>query len=201
MDFDFVAITLDQGYEEKDLKRLREYVETFDNVDYRLYDTNIWKVVFDERQEKNPCSLCASMRRGILYKKAEELGCNVLALGHHFDDIIETALINMFFAGTIKTMLPKLKSNTGNFDLIRPLCYVMEEDIISYTANNKIPTMKCGCKLYELKTDSKRLEVKVLLKNLEKKNPNIKKSIFNSLKNVNLDYIMGYTGGKKEIKE
>lgn len=187
--FDFVGITLDQGYEKKDLERLGEYVATV-GCEYHLYDTNIWQVVFDEREEKNPCSLCAKMRRGILYKRAEELKCNKLALGHHFDDIIETALINMFFAGNIKTMVPMIKSEHGNFDLIRPLVYVMEDDISRYAAEMKIPVMKCGCKLYEMKPDSKRLEVKILLKNLEKKNKNIKKSIFNSLRNVNMKYLL-----------
>lgn len=187
--FDFVGITLDQGYEKSDLEKLGVYVETI-GCEYKLYDTNIWQVVFDEREEKNPCSLCAKMRRGILYKRAEELGCNKLALGHHFDDIIETALINMFFSGNIKTMVPKIRSEKGNFDLIRPLVYVMEDDITRYSQELKIPVMKCGCKLYELKPDSKRLEVKIMLKNMEKKNKYIKKSIFNSLRNVNMKYLL-----------
>lgn len=190
-DFEFVPITLNLGYKEQSMKNLNEYMESI-NINLNVFDTNIWQVVFEERDEKNPCSLCASMRRGVLYKKAEELGCNKLALGHHFDDIIETALINMFYAGTIKTMIPKLKSKTGNFELIRPLCFIKEDDIIAYTRKNEIPVMKCECKLPEKKLDPKRLETKVLLKNLEKKNPNIKKSIFNSLKNINLSYVMGY---------
>ncbi|BDU51621.1 ATP-binding protein [Haliovirga abyssi] len=192
LDFDFVGITLDPGYKEEDLLNVKNYIKTLD-IDYKQYETNIWKVIFDERKEKNPCSLCGKMRRGILYKKAEELGCNKLALGHHFDDIIETALINMFYAGSIKTMLPKVESTSGNFEIIRPLAYVKEEEIINFINKNEIKVMASSCKLYTVREDSKRLEIKTLLKGLEKTNPNIKKSIFNSLRNVNLKYVMGYT--------
>ena len=138
------------------------------------------------------------MRRGVLYKKVEELGFNKLALGHHFDDIVETALINMFYAGTIKTMIPKVPSTSGKLAVIRPMAYVKESDIISFTARNGIKAMGCGCPVESGKTDSKRKEIKNLLKNLEAENPNIKQSIFNSLKNVNIDYVMGYTRGNKE---
>ena len=127
-----------------------------------------------------------------------ELNCNKLALGHHFDDIVETVMINMFYAVTIKTMLPKVKSTSGNFDLIRPMAYVKEESIISYTRNSGINPMSCGCSFENSidKTKSKRKEIKMLLSKLSESNPSIKQSIFSSIKNVNLDYIMGYVGGK-----
>lgn len=191
-DFDFIPITLNSGLDQKDFNQLNEYLSSL-NCGHKIFDTNIWKVVFDDMKESNPCSLCASMRRAILYKKAEELGCNKLALGHHYDDIIETALINMFYGGSIKTMLPSIKSTKGKFTLIRPMCYILEKDIISFIAKNEVPVIKCGCRISEIKPDSKRAEIKELLKTLEKKNPIIKKSIFHSLRNVNLKYIMGYT--------
>ncbi|NLK63011.1 MAG: tRNA 2-thiocytidine biosynthesis protein TtcA [Fusobacteria bacterium] len=189
--FQFIPISLNPGFKDDDINNLEKYLKSL-NLDYKIYDTNIWNIVFEERDEKNPCSLCAKMRRGILYKKAEELGCNKLALGHHYDDIIETALINMFYSGNFKTMVPKIKSETGNFTLIRPMAYIEEESIESYIKNNNIPIMKYECKITERKPDYKRLEIKNLLKELEVNNKLIKKSIFNSLHNVNLNYIMGY---------
>lgn len=195
--FELIPISLDPGFKEEDLDNLKLNMKRLD-IDTNIFDTNIWEVAFSNGG-KNPCFLCAKMRRGVLYTRAEELKCNKLALGHHFDDIIETALINMFYGGTIKTMLPKVKSSSGNFDLIRPMCYVKEKSIISYTKNQGLTPMSCGCS-FEASLDknlSKRKEIKMMLTNLEKESPNIKQSIFSSLKNVNLDYIMGYVGGDK----
>jgi len=189
--FDFIPISLNPGFKDEDLVSLKNYFEMLD-IDYKIFDTNIWQVVFEDRNEKNPCSLCAKMRRGILYKRAEELGCNKLALGHHFDDIVETVLINMFYSGSIKTMLPKIKSSKGNFDLIRPMAYIAEKSIESYIKANNIPVMKYECKLTARKPDYKRLEIKNMLTQLEKINPNIKKSIFNSISNIDLNYVIGY---------
>ena len=133
------------------------------------------------------------MRRGILYTKVEEMGFNKLTLGHHFDDVIETTLINMFYAGTLKTMTPKVSSTSGKLELIRPLIYVKESDIIDYTKTNGIRAMNCGCTIEAGKTSSKRKEIKNMLAELEEKNPGIKQSVFNSMKNINLDYVFGYT--------
>lgn len=180
-----MCITVDQGYEKQDLTKMMDYLRGKE-IENSIIDSNIWKVVFEDRNEKNPCSLCSKMRRGILYREAEKHNCNKIALGHHMDDIIETVLINMFFAGTVKTMLPIVKSETGKFSVIRPLCLVKEEEIINITKKNNTPAMKCGCKMYELKFDSKRLEMKVLMKKLERKIENIRENIFNSLKNVNI---------------
>ena len=141
------------------------------------------------------------MRRGVLYNKVEELGYNKLALGHHFDDVVETSLINMFYAGTIKTMIPKVASTSGKLSLIRPMVYIKEKDIIAYSKRNEIEAMSCGCPIEAGKVDSKRKEIKNLLASLEEKNPNIKQSIFNSMKNINLEYIMGYTRGNKAEKD
>ena len=124
-----------------------------------------------------------------------------MTLGHHFDDMIETTMINILYAGTVKTMTPKVKSSSGNLSLIRPLIYVREADIIDYTKENGIRPMNCGCTIEAGKTSSKRRELKELLKSLEEQNPGIKQSIFNSMKNINLDYVLGYTRGNKNDRE
>lgn len=188
VNFEYEGITIDQGYEKTDLEKMSSYLIEKE-IKNTIVDSNIWKVVFDEREEKNPCSLCSKMRRGILYREAEKRNCNKIALGHHLDDIVETVLINMFYSGNIKTMLPSVKSETGKFEVIRPLCYVNESDIISFTKYSATPAMKCGCKMYEYKHDSKRLQTKVMLTVMQRKNSEIKSSIFNSLKNVDTGYM------------
>lgn len=194
-DFELVPITLNPGFKESDLEELKKNLEIID-IDCKICNTDIWEVAFKISVGKSPCFMCAKMRRGLLYTRAEELGCNKLALGHHYDDVIETTLINMFYAGTLKTMLPKVKSTTGNFELIRPLIYIFEKDIISFTNTSGLKTMRCGCPIEEGKVDSKRAVVKNLLSSLEKENPLVKKSIFNSMRNINLDYVMGYVSSK-----
>lgn len=194
--FEVAFISMNPGFEALDIDQFKKNLEIL-NIPCEIFDSNVWQIAFKEDPE-SPCFLCAKMRRGVLYKKVEELGFNKLALGHHFDDVVETALINMFYAGTIKTMIPKVPSTSGKLAVIRPMAYVKEADIISFTKRNGIKTMGCGCPVESGKTDSKRKEIKNLLKDLEAKNPNIKQSIFNSLKNVNIDYVMGYTRGNKE---
>lgn len=194
--FEVAFISMNPGFEAMDIDQFKKNLEIL-NIPCEIFDSNVWQIAFKEDPE-NPCFLCAKMRRGVLYKKVEELGFNKLALGHHFDDIVETALINMFYAGTIKTMIPKVPSTSGKLAVIRPMAYVKEADIISFTKRNEIKAMGCGCPVESGKVDSKRKEIKLLLKDLESKNPNIKQSIFNSLKNINIDYVMGYTKGNKE---
>ena len=193
--FEYKAVSLNPGFRQSDLNNFKKNLEKL-NIDCEIINTNIWEIA-NKKAQDYPCFLCAKMRRGILYKKVEDFGFNKLTLGHHFDDVIETTMINMFYAGTIKTMTPKVPSTSGNLSLIRPLIYVKEEDIINYTKKNGILAMNCGCTIEAGKTSSKRKEVKNLLKELEEKNPGIKQSIFNSMKNINLDYIFGYTRGNK----
>lgn len=188
--FEVVFVSMDPGFGAIDLDEFKTNLNDL-GIPCEIFNANVWEVAFKEDPD-NPCFLCAKMRRGVLYKKVEELGCNKLALGHHFDDVIETALINMFYAGTIKTMLPKVKSTSGKLEVIRPMVYIKEKDIINYTKRNDIKAMACGCPIESGKVDSKRKEIKLLLEELEGKNSQIKQSIFNSLKNVNLNYIMGY---------
>lgn len=193
--FEVKFISMNPGFEAIDVDKFKENLIEM-GIDCELFDADVWKIAFEEDPE-SPCFLCSKMRRGVLYKKVEELGFNKLALGHHFDDIVETTMINMFFAGTVKTMLPKVKSTTGKMTIIRPLAYIKEKDIINFMRHNTIQAMTCGCPIEAGKTDSKRKEIKILLEQLEEKSPNIKQSIFNSMKNINLEYVLGYTSGNK----
>ena len=198
--FEFKAVSLNPGFRQSDLDNFKKNLEKL-NIDCEIIDTNIWEIA-NEKAKDYPCFLCAKMRRGILYKKVEEFGYNKLTLGHHFDDVIETTMINMLYAGTLKTMTPKVLSTSGNLSLIRPLVYVKEEDIIKYTKRNGILAMNCGCTIEAGKTSSKRREVKNLLADLEEKHPGVKQSIFNAMKNINLDYVFAYTrGNKKNLNE
>jgi len=191
-DFELFPIMLNPGTMKKEDT---EYIEWFgENVlgqKIHVFHTDIWNIVFDQRGEKNPCSLCSKMRRGILYKKAEEFNCNKLALGHHGDDVIETVLINMFYASSIKTMLPSVKSTTDKFDLIRPMVYVFEESIINFIATNELRVIDDNCEFGSLKYDSKRREIKEMLLDLQSKNPLVKKSLLHSVRNVNMNYMWG----------
>ncbi|MCJ8343022.1 MAG: tRNA 2-thiocytidine biosynthesis protein TtcA [Cetobacterium sp.] len=197
--FEVAFISMNPGFGAMDLEQFKKNLEDLE-IPCEIFEANVWEVAFDQ-DPNNPCFLCAKMRRGVLYNKVEKLGYNKLALGHHFDDLVETALINMFYAGTIKTMIPKVKSTSGKLELIRPLIYIKEKDIISYTEKNEIQAMACGCPIESGKVDSKRKEIKELLKTLENQNSQIKQSIFNSLKNINLDYVLGYTRGNKNDGE
>ena len=197
--FEYKAVSLNPGFKQSDLDNFKKNLEKL-NINCEIIDTNIWEIA-NEKAKDYPCFLCAKMRRGILYKKVEEFGFNKLTLGHHFDDVIETTMINLLYAGTVKTMTPKVSSTSGKLSLIRPLIYVKEEDIIEYTKKNGILAMNCGCTIEAGKTSSKRKEVKNMLSALEEKNPGIKQSIFNSMKNINLDYVFGYTRGNKSDVE
>ena len=194
--FEFRAVNLNPGFKKEDLDNFKNNLLKLD-IDCEIFDTNIWKIA-NEKAKDYPCFLCAKMRRGILYKKVEEYGYNKLALGHHFDDVIETTLINIFYSGSVKTMTPAVDSTSGKLKVIRPLIYVEEKDIINYTKKNGILAMNCGCTIEAGKTSSKRKEVKDLLKDLEEKHPGIKKSVFNSMRNINLNYVYGYEKEKEK---
>ncbi len=194
--FEVAFISMNPGFGSMDLEQFKINLEEL-GIPCEIFDANVWEVAFESSPD-SPCFLCAKMRRGVLYSKVEELGYNKLALGHHFDDLVETTLINMFYAGTTKTMIPKVKSTSGRLELIRPLIYIKENDIINFTKKNEIMAMACGCPIESGKVDSKRKEIKNLLSTLEKTNPQIKQSIFNSMKNINLDYVLGYVSEAKK---
>ena len=158
-------------------------------IDIKIYNSNIFDVT-DKLASDSPCYLCARMRRGFLYARAQELGCNKIALGHHFDDVIETIMLSIIYGGEYKSMMPKLKStNFENMELIRPLYLVREESIIRWAKYNNLEFINCACKFTnkETKKDSKRQEIKELIKSLEKQNKNIPYNIFKSSENVNVD--------------
>lgn len=193
--FEVVFISMNPGFNEINSKRLDENLKHL-NIPCTRYEDNIFEIA--EKMAKDyPCYLCAKMRRGSLYTMAEKLGCNKLALGHHFDDVIETTLINMFYAGEFKTMMPKLRSQNFDIELIRPLYYVREKDIKKFTSYNGLNPMNCGCVVSAGKTSSKRREVKELIASLELKDKDIKAKIFNSVRNINLNQCISWKKGKE----
>ncbi len=195
INFNAHYIVMDPGYSEFNRARIIENSKIL-NVPIEIFESDIFNVVTN-LDSKSPCYLCARMRRGYLYSKAKELGCNKIALGHHFDDVIETTLLSMFYGSEIKTMMPKLHSdNFKGIELIRPMYLVKEESIISWCKSNSLTFINCACKFTEkcsLSNEgiSKRLEIKELIKNLKKTNKNIDYNIFKSLDNINLNCILG----------
>ena len=189
-------VVMDPGYNEYNLDFIKDNAKILD-VPIEIFESDIFDVVA-KVDSKSPCYLCARMRRGYLYSKAKELGCNKIALGHHFDDVIETSLLSMFYGSEIKTMMPKLHSdNFEGLELIRPLYLVKEEDIISWRNTNDLTFINCACRFTEgcsLINDgtSKRKEIKELIKNLRKINKNIDNNIFKALDNVNLNCVLSY---------
>jgi len=167
------------------------------NIEIKIFDTQIFDIVASV--DASPCYLCAKMRRGYLYKQAQALGCNKIALGHHFDDVIETILMSMLYAGEVKTMMPKLHSaNFEGMELIRPLYLVKEADIIAWKTFHELQFIQCACRFTENCVlgdnggGSKRQEMKVLIKKFRQTNPHIEMNIFRSVHNVNLTTIIGY---------
>ena len=198
--FEPVFLVMDPGYNDLNRRKIEENAETL-GIPITVFETNIFSVA--NRQTESPCYLCAKMRRGFLYDQARKLGCNKIALGHHFNDVIETTLLGMFYGSQLQGMIPKLHSlNFEGMELIRPMYWVHEEDIVAWARYNGLEFIQCACRFTENYTlhggDSKRQEIKQLLKTLKKDNPNIEKCIFNSLHAVSLDTFPGYkTGGEK----
>ena len=189
-------VVMDPGYNEYNRKFIEDNAKTL-NVPIEVFSSDIFDVVASS-DGKSPCYLCARMRRGYLYKKAQELGCNKIALGHHMDDFIETTLLSMFYGSEVKTMMPKLHSdNFEGIELIRPLLLVREQDIIAWRKHNELTFINCACRFTEgcsLINDgtSKRKEMKELIKNMKKFNPNVDQNIFKAMENVNMDCILGW---------
>lgn len=199
--FELVYLVMDPGYNKINRKKIESNAELL-HIPITVFETNIFDVA--NRSEKSPCYLCARMRRGHLYKKAQDLGCNKIALGHHFNDVIETTLISMFYGSQLQSMPPKLYStNFEGMELIRPMYCIHEESILAWQRYNKLEFIQCACRFTENctlndRSSSKRQEVKMLIKNLRRDNPNIEKSIFNSIHSVCLDTMVGYkTDGEK----
>lgn len=186
--FSLTFLVMDPGYADANRKLLCENLEIL-GIPAEIFESNIFDVVHDAGG--SPCYLCARMRRGALYAEAQKRGCNKIALGHHFDDAIETLLMSMMYAAEIKTMLPKLKStNFAGMELIRPLYCVKERDIIAWANYNHLHFLQCACKFTaesaEREDLSKRKEIKALIKRLRKENPQVDDNLFRSMHNVNL---------------
>lgn len=197
--FELVFLVMDPGYNPENLKKIK-YNAKILNVPIQIFSSNIFENVFEI--EKSPCYLCARMRRGYLYAEAKRRGCNKIALGHHFDDVIETILMGMLYGGQVQTMMPKLHStNFEGMELIRPMYLIREADIINWAKYNGLEFIACACKFTEKisveekenrELSSKRKKVKQLIAELKKDNAQIETNIFRSVQNVNLTTIIGY---------
>lgn len=191
MNFELEFIAMDPGYHPQIKELLIENCNHL-GIPVHTYEGKVFEVI-DKMARDYPCYLCARMRRGSLYSKARELGCNKLALGHHYNDVIETTLLNVLYAGNFKTMLPKFKAaNFEDMELIRPLYYVEEDYIKRFTNNAGIWPLNCACMVAAEKIGNKRYEIKELVKELKKNFDGVEKSIFKAAENVNLDSILGW---------
>lgn len=193
-------VVMDPGYNEQNRKQIEENAKLL-NIPIIIFDSDIFGIV--SNIDRSPCYLCARMRRGCLYNKAKELGCNKIALGHHFDDVIETTLLSMLYSSEIKTMMPKLHSeNFPGLELIRPLYLVKEQDILDWKKYNDLTFLNCACRFTENcslndENTSKREEMKKLIKELRKVNPKVDDNIFKALDNINLDCVLGFKSNGK----
>lgn len=195
INFNVNYVVMDPGYKEETKNKIIENAKKL-NIDINIFETDIFEVA-NKLNKEHPCYMCARMRRGYLYNKAKELGCNKIALGHHFDDVIETTLLSMFYGSEIKTMMPKLHSdNFPCLELIRPLYLVKEQSIISWKNSNNLTFINCACKFTERTANStenisKRKEMKELIQSLRKVNKDIDYNIFKALDNINLNCVLG----------
>ncbi len=193
--FGLKYIVMDPGYSPKVINLIKKNAQYFD-LDIEIFKTNIFEEL---DKEKNSCYLCARKRRGYLYRKAMDLGCNKIALGHHFDDVIETIMLNLLYAGAYGSMMPKLKSDHyPGMELIRPLYLVKEYDIKRWVNYNNLTFINCACNVTSKKVDSKRREIKELIENLRKVYKDIDKNIFKSSDNINLNTVLGYHYNKEK---
>ncbi|TAH63288.1 MAG: tRNA 2-thiocytidine biosynthesis protein TtcA [Gottschalkiaceae bacterium] len=189
--FEVEYIAMDPGYH-PDIKELLIENCKYLNIPVHIFESDIFEVA-DRMAKDYPCYMCARMRRGALYGKTKELGCNKLALGHHYNDVIETTLLNVLYSGNFKTMLPKLKSeNFEGIELIRPLYYIEETSIRRFIDYSGIWPLNCACMVAAERIGNKRYEIKDLIESLKKNSENVDKSIFKAAQNVNMDSILGW---------
>ena len=195
-DFEVKFLVMDPGYSPENRKVIEDNAKKL-NIPITIFESDIFESVFNV--EKSPCYLCARMRRGHLYSKAKELGCNKIALGHHYDDVIETILMGMLYGAQMQTMMPKLHStNFEGMELIRPLYLIREDDIKKWRDSNDLHFIQCACKFTDTcstcggENTSKRVEVKNLIRQLKETNPFVESNIFKSVENVNLSTVIAY---------
>ena len=196
-DFDFEVefLVMDPGYNKKNFDLIKKNIETL-KIPAKFVKTDIFEIA-NLRDEKSPCFLCARMRRGALYNSAKALNCNKIALGHHYDDVIETTLMNMLNSGSFQTMLPKLHStNFEGMELIRPMYFIREKDIKAWAKHHNLEFIQCACKFTEANANeeltSQRAATKKLIQELKKDIPQVEQNIFKAAENVTLDMILGY---------
>ena len=202
MNFDLVFLVMNPGYNELNTEKIISNSKIL-NIPIIMFETNIFDRVVNI--EDSPCYLCARMRRGYLYEKAKELGCNKIALGHHFNDVIETILMGIFYGSQMRTMMPKVCSTSHpGMELIRPMYLIKEDDIIAWQNKNGLDFIQCACRFTEEYTKnnntnimSKREEMKALIKKMKAEYDNVDINIFRSVENVNLDTIISYRRGDK----
>lgn len=203
VNFELRFIVMDPGYNEVNRKKIEDNAKLL-HIPIEIFESDIFKIT--STVDKSPCYLCARMRRGHLYAKAKEIGCNKIALGHHFSDVIETTLMGMFYGSQIQAMLPKLHStNFEGMELIRPMYCINEDAILAWVKYNNLSFIQCACRFTDAYTnsgdgigESKRQEIKHLIKELKKTNPNIEHSIFKSIHSVCLDTMPGYKQNGEE---
>jgi tRNA(Ile)-lysidine synthase TilS/MesJ len=184
---------MDPGYSAEVRSKIESNAELL-GIPFTVFENRLFEAVSEN--EKSPCFLCARMRRGALYAKAKELGCNKIALGHHYDDVIETTLMSMLWSGHIETMMPKLKSkNYEGMELIRPMYLIKEQDIIEWKDRYGLKFADCACRVADSRTgiSSKRKETKELIAKLHETNPEVEANIMSSMENVFLDSVISYT--------
>lgn len=194
--FEVVFLVMDPGYSPENRKIIEKNAKLL-NIPITVFESNIFESVL--HIEKSPCYLCARMRRGHLYNRAKELGCNKIALGHHYDDVIETVLMGMLYGGQVQTMMPKLHStNFEGMELIRPMYLIREDDIKHWRDYNDLHFIQCACKFTDTCTScnpdnaSKRQEIKNMIREMKKVNPQVESNIFRSVENVNIDTVIAY---------
>ena len=193
--FETEYVAMDPGYTTENRNKVMENAEKL-KIPLKMMNTRIFEST--AKAEKHPCFLCARLRRGWLYKTAQELGCNKIALGHHFDDVIETILMGMLYGSQMQTMMPKLHSeNYRGIQLIRPLYLVREEDIIKWADHNGLEFIQCACRITRSEGNSKRAEIKQLIRQLRETNPSVDMNIFRSAENVNLQTLISYHLGEE----
>lgn len=191
--FELEFLIMNPGYNKKTLENIERNLKIL-NIKTHIFETPIFKII---KNAENPCYLCAKMRRGYLYDYASKLGCNKIALGHHYDDVLETILLNLIYSGSYSSMMPKLKSdNFEGIELIRPLYLIREKDIINWKQLNGLEFIDCACAVTK-KQSGKRKEMKKLIEELKKYNKDADKSIFTSAANVNLNTIISYKKDRK----
>lgn len=201
--FELVFLVMDPGYNELNRRKTESNAQLL-HIPITVFETNIFDIA--NSTDKSPCYLCAKMRRGHLYSKAKELGCNKIALGHHFSDVIETTVMGMFYGSQLQAMIPKLHSqNFAGMELIRPMYCILEDDILAWKRYNDLEFIQCACRFTENCTmcdngggGSKQQEIKSLIRSLKRDNPNIEKSIFSSIHSVCLDTFPGYKTNGRE---